>query len=106
MPILRSLFERAVALVALAALAPCLVLAGFLLRTNTDQPVLLAEDLAAAGGRQLRTYRFRTTGRGTAAFRSIGHFLRLCSIDDLPGLWAIVGGEISLAQFFKLVSRK
>ena len=105
-PICRSLFERAMALVILIALAPCLALVAFLLRTNTDEPVLVVDDRASADGRYVRTYQFRTTGRGTPTFRSVGHFVRLYSIDQFPGLWAIVRGQISLGQFFRLRRRE
>jgi lipopolysaccharide/colanic/teichoic acid biosynthesis glycosyltransferase len=101
-PICRSLLDRVVALLFLIVLAPSMALAAFLLRANTDEPILVTDDLIAADGTPLRTYRFRTTGRGTTAFRSIGHFLRLYSIDEFPGLWAIVRGQISLGQFFRL----
>ena len=100
-PICRSLFDRAVALVFLVVLAPSLLLVAFLLRTNTDEPILVTDDLVAADGTHLRTYRFRTTGRGTSAFRSIGRFLRLYAIDELPGLWAAVQGQIGLAHFLR-----
>ncbi len=102
MPICRSLFDRAVALVFLILFAPSLALVAVVLRFNTDGPFLVTDDLATADGTRLRTYRFRTTGRGTAAFRSIGHFLRSCSIDEFPGLWAVVRGEISLEHFLRL----
>jgi len=101
LPICRSLFDRVAALLLLIMLAPSLALVAFLLRTNTDEPILVTDDLVA-DGTPLRTYRFRTTGRGISAFRSIGYFLRLYSVDELPGLWAVVRGWISLTQFFRL----
>ena len=101
-PICRSLFDRAVALGFLIVLAPSLALVAFLLRANTDEPILVTDDLATADGTHLRTYRFRTTGRGTPAFRSIGRVLRWCSVDELPGLWAVVRGQHGLAHFLSL----
>ncbi len=105
-PICRSVFDRAMALAFLILLAPSLALVAFLLRTNTDEPILVVDDFATGGGTHLLIYRFRTTGRGTSAFRSIGYFLRLYSIDELPGLWAIVRGQISLAHFLRLGRNK
>ena len=102
LPICRLLFDRAVALVFLIVLWPSMALVALLLRTNTNEPILVTDDLATADGTHLRTYRFRTTGRRTPVFRFIGRFLRLYSLDEFPGLWAIARGQISLAHFFRL----
>jgi lipopolysaccharide/colanic/teichoic acid biosynthesis glycosyltransferase len=90
-----------VALAFLLVLAPSLALVAFILRTNTDEAGLVTDNVVTADGRY-RTYRFRTTGRGTSAFRSIGRFLRWYRVDELPGLWAVVQGRLGLAHFFSL----
>jgi lipopolysaccharide/colanic/teichoic acid biosynthesis glycosyltransferase len=105
LPVCRSLFGRATALLFLIVLAPILALVGFLLRTNTDEPVLVADDLATRAGTHFRTYRFRTTGRGSPAFLMVGRFLRTFSIDEIPGLWAVVRGQVGLGQFLALGRR-
>jgi lipopolysaccharide/colanic/teichoic acid biosynthesis glycosyltransferase len=103
LPICRSWFDRLIALLILIMLGPSLALVASLLRANTDEPIVLRQDLVTIDGGNLRTYRFRTTGRGSSAFRTIGRFLRLHSIDDFPGLWAVARGQIGLMDFLSLV---
>jgi lipopolysaccharide/colanic/teichoic acid biosynthesis glycosyltransferase len=91
-----------VAFVCLVAFLPALLLVAFLLRTNSDEPVLLTDEVLAPGGAKLRIHRFRTTGRGTNAFRAIGRFLRSVGYDDLPALWDVVRGELGLTQLYHL----
>jgi len=97
-----SLLGRVVALIALVLFLPALLAIGFLLRTNSDEPVVLKDEVLAADGARVRVHRFRTTGRGTNAFRAIGRLLRSVGYDDLPGLWDVVRGQISLKQFYHL----
>lgn len=97
-----SLLRRVIAFLLLVLSGPTLALVVLLLRSNTDEPILLADDLVVADGRHLRTYRFRTTGRGTPAFRLIGRFLRSYSIDEFPGLWSVVRGQMRLLDLHRL----
>ncbi len=99
------LLGRALAFIALVLFLPALLAIGFLLRTNSDEPVLLKDELLVAAGARFRVHRFRTTGRGTNAFRAMGRVLRSVGCDDLPGLWDVVRGEISLMQFYHLGRR-
>src|SRR2546429_9134298 len=49
--ICRSLFDRVAALLLLIMLAPSLALVAFLLRTNTNEPILVTDDLVAEARR-------------------------------------------------------
>ena len=93
---LETLPDRVVALAFLIVLMPSLLLVGLVLRANSDEPVLLREEVQTADGSTGRSYRFRTTGRGSTAFRAIGRFLRMYNIDECPALWSIVIGELRL----------
>lgn len=93
---------RSVALVVLALLLPALLFIGFLLRANSDEPVLLTDEVLGTGGARVCIHRFRTTGRGTGAFRAIGRFLRYVGYDDLPALWDVFRGQIGLMQLYHL----
>ena len=93
---------RVVAFVVLVTVLPALVLAGFLLRTNSDEPVLLRDDVLTTDGTRVCIHRFRTTGRGSDAFRAIGRFIRSLGYDDLPALWEVLRGQIGLSQFYHL----
>ena len=95
-----AIIEQLIALVMLFALLPALLLLALFIQTNSDGPVIVSEELIAEGGRLARSYRFRTTGRGTAAFRAVGQFLRDYSIDDLPSLWSVACGGIRLGVVF------
>ncbi len=95
-----SVLGRVVAFVLLVACLPALGLIGFLLRTNTDEPVLLADEVVRTDATRVRIHRFRTTGRGTKAFCAIGRFIRSVGYDVLPALWDVLRGQIDLLQFY------
>ena len=98
---LSSLPERLLALAFLICLLPTLLLIGCFLRSNSDEQVLLS-DQVLSNGTMVRSYRFRTTGRGSRAFRGFGRFLRAYGMDELPGLRSVVRGDIRLKQMLQI----
>jgi len=93
---LKRLPERVVALALLILSLPTLVMICVALRIFTDEPVLLNDKLRSWDGALAKSYRFRTTGRGSVAFREIGRFVRLYNLDEFPSLWSVVTGELRL----------
>lgn len=81
----------ALALAAVAALA---------VRIALGKPVLFRQERAGLGGKPFRIVKFRTMreGGGSDAERlgRFGRFLRATSLDELPELWNVLRGEMSL----------
>jgi lipopolysaccharide/colanic/teichoic acid biosynthesis glycosyltransferase len=94
------------ALAALVLILPALLFIGFLLRANSDEPVLVTDEVFASGGTRVCIHRFRTTGRGTNAYRVIGRFIRSLGYDDFPALWEVARGQIGLMEFYNLARKQ
>jgi lipopolysaccharide/colanic/teichoic acid biosynthesis glycosyltransferase len=100
------LLERLIGLLAIIVCLPCLLLLALFLRTNTDELVLLTDRFVGTRGSPVQSYRFRTTGRGTPNFRSLGRFLRGLRLDELPGFLAVALGQCALSDVLKREGRK
>src|SRR5262249_38494961 len=91
---------------ALVVLSPVLALIALAVRATAGRPVLFRQPRPARGGRVFTIYKFRTMRDAFAADGSplpdaqrltrVGRFLRATSLDELPELWNVVRGDMSL----------
>lgn len=103
---MKRAFDIVVALAALIVLAPVLLLISALVRVKLGSPVLFAQSRPGLGGRlfTLRKFRTMTDARGPDGclladadrLNRFGRFLRSTSLDELPELWNVLCGDMSL----------
>lgn len=103
--------------------APILLLIAVLVRITIGPPVLFLQPRAGLHGRQFMLVKFRTMrdvreadGRLAAdrdRLTSLGRILRATSTDELPGLWNVLKGDMSivgprplLMEYLPLYSRE
>lgn len=94
------------ALCGLLLLSSVLLVVAVLVRLKLGSPVIFAQDRPGLGGRPFRLCKFRTMtdrrGRSGALLpdsdrlTSFGRFLRSTSLDELPELWNVLKGDMSL----------
>ena len=117
--LIKRLFDAAAALVALVLLGPLLIGVALAIRVREGGPVLFRQTRVGLHGRQFEVVKFRTMEIGAhdrlselaehneisgPAFKvtndpritRIGRWLRRTSIDELPQLWNVLRGEMSL----------
>lgn len=103
---MKRLFDFAVALIALATLAVPLLVLAVAVRARLGSPVLFTQVRPGLHGRPFRMVKFRTMTDARGAdgellpdaqrLPAFGRFLRSTSLDELPELWNVLRGEMSL----------
>ena len=103
---LKAALDRLGAALGLLALAPGLAAIALLVRGLLGAPVLFRQVRPGKGGRPFRLVKFRTMldtrderGRllpDEQRLTAFGRFLRSTSLDELPQLWNVLRGELSL----------
>lgn len=106
---LKRFFDFLISIVALIVLLPLLLIIAIAIKCNSKGPILFAQERRTKGGRLFKMYKFRSMvvnaeGMGAGLFNykddprvtRVGRFLRNSSLDELPQLFNVVRGELSL----------
>jgi lipopolysaccharide/colanic/teichoic acid biosynthesis glycosyltransferase len=103
---MKRLFDFLVALCAILALLPVIVVVAVLIRFKLGSPILFTQDRPGLNGKTFKMMKFRTMLDGKdkqgnllpddERMTPFGAFLRSTSLDELPGLFNVLKGDMSL----------
>lgn len=104
----KRVLDFVIALIAMIILSPLIILFGILIKLDSKGPVLFKQKRVGLRGREFSFYKFRTmrvdapkyaeTPKNAADPRitKIGRWLRRTSLDELPQLYNVVRGDMSI----------
>lgn len=105
-PGLPRLVDAALALAALVAASPLLLLAAAAVAATSPGPIFFRQERIGRGGRSFTLLKLRTmrpgaagsqlTAAGDARITPVGRWLRRFKLDEIPQLWHVLRGDMSL----------
>ncbi len=103
--ILKWIFDRLVSLIGLMFLWPVLVIVAILIKVKMPGPVFFVQKRVGKGGRLFDCHKFRSmtvkhsgstvSVAGDSRITPLGATLRHYKLDELPGLWDVLIGNMS-----------
>lgn len=107
--LLKNLFDRAFAVVALLGLIPVLAGVALAVKLSSPGPIFFKQKRYGLNGKRFWVYKFRSMVVGDDVARQVqqaseddpritrvGRFIRKTSIDELPQFWNVLRGEMSV----------
>jgi lipopolysaccharide/colanic/teichoic acid biosynthesis glycosyltransferase len=104
--LVKKIVDCTVALGTLVVTAPLIAASALAVRATHGKPVFFSQDRPGRHGKPFRIYKMRTMTDARDAsgellpdaerLTRLGRFLRATSIDELPQLWNVLRGELSL----------
>lgn len=102
----KKILDRTISLLALIAFSPLLASVALLVRLSLGRPILFRQVRPGLRGQPFGVVKFRTmldrrdvSGRllsDEIRLTRVGHLLRASSLDELPQLWSVLSGDLSL----------
>ncbi|MEA3415156.1 MAG: sugar transferase [Thermodesulfobacteriota bacterium] len=102
----KRLFDLTVAVPSVIVLLPIFILISFFVRIRIGSPVLFCQVRPGLHGRPFTIYKFRTMTderdengnlfHDAERLTPFGRFLRRTSLDELPELWNVIKGDMSI----------
>jgi lipopolysaccharide/colanic/teichoic acid biosynthesis glycosyltransferase len=103
---MKRLFDLISSFIGLLFLLPVIVLIVLLVRLKIGSPIFFKQARPGLNGEIFNIYKFRTMTNerdkngvlkpDSVRLTKFGKFLRLTSLDELPGLWSVLKGDMSL----------